>query len=110
MSLTVEEAATILTKSSLPALKGEHPVTKSVVAAIPSDKADYRPDGIVRSALDLAWHICASELRFLEAVAAGSFDFSGAARPESIRTPAQIVDWYAERFEKDYERLKGLSG
>jgi hypothetical protein len=64
----------------------------------------------VRSAIDLAWHIVASETRFLEAVASGAFDFSGAARPESIRTPADVVDWYSERFAKDTERLKQITG
>src|SRR6185295_11820268 len=93
-TLSADQATTILTASALPSLKAEHSVTKNVIAAIPADKTDYRPDKIVRSAIDLAWHIVASEVRFLEAVASGAFDFSGAARPESIRTPAEVVDWY----------------
>jgi len=109
-TLSADQATTILTASALPSLKAEHSVTKNVIAAIPADKTDYRPDNIVRSAIDLAWHIVASEVRFLEAVASGAFDFSGAARPESIRTPAEVVDWYAERFAKDVERLKQLTG
>jgi uncharacterized damage-inducible protein DinB len=110
MGMTADQATTILRASALPSLTAEHPVTKKVVAAIPADKVDFRPDGIMRSAIDLAWHIVASELRFLEAVASGAFDFTGAARPEQVRTPSEVVDWYAERFAKDVERLKGLSG
>lgn len=107
---TPDQAKLILTVTGLPTLKAEHGVTKSVIAAIPPEKADYRPDTIMRSAIDLAWHIVASECRFLEAVASGTFDFSGGTRPESIRTPAEVIDWYSERFAKDVDRLKEATG
>jgi uncharacterized damage-inducible protein DinB len=109
-TLTPDQAKLILTATGLPSLHAEHPVTKRVIAAIPAEKADYRPDAIVKSAIDLAWHIVASETRFLEAVASGAFDFGGAARPDSIRTPADIVDWYTERFARDIDRLKQIAG
>ena len=109
-TLTPDQARLILATTGLPSLKAEHAVTKRVIAAIPAEKADYRPDDIGRSAIDLAWHIAAAETRFLEAVASGAFDFSGGARPESIRTPADVVDWYSERFGKDVERLKQMAG
>ena len=88
-TLTPEQATFILAATALPSLNAEHPVTKRVIAAIPAEKADFRPDNIVRSAIDLAWHIAAAETRFLDAVASGAFDFSGGARPESIRTPSR---------------------
>jgi uncharacterized damage-inducible protein DinB len=109
-TLTPEQATFILAATALPALHAEHPVTKRVIAAIPADKVDFRPDQIVRSAIDLAWHIAAAETRFLDAVASGAFDFSGGARPESIRTPGDIVDWYSERFAKAVDRLKPMTG
>ena len=109
-SLTPDQATLVLTATALPSLNAEHPVTKRVIAAIPAEKADYRPDDIVRSAVDLAWHIVASESRFLEAVASGAFDLSGPARPESVRTPADVVDWYTERFAKNIDRLKQMTG
>lgn len=109
-TLTPDDAALILAAVGLPSLKAEHPVTRRVIAAIPAEKADYRPDDVGRSAVDLAWHIVASEARFLEAVASGAFDYTGPARPESIRTPSDVVDWYSERFAKDIERLKQMTG
>ena len=105
-----ELARFLLTESALPALRAEHPVTRNVILAIPPDKADFRPNEIVRSAIDLAWHIVASETRFMAAVATGAFDFTGAARPESVRTPTDVVDWYAERFAREVERLKQVPG
>ena len=107
--LTPDQATLILNTTALPSLKAEHGVTKGVIGAIPPDKADYRPDAIMRSAIDLAWHIVASEVRFLTAVASGAFDFTGAARPETIRTPAGVIDWYSEQFAKAIDRLKQTS-
>jgi uncharacterized damage-inducible protein DinB len=108
--MTPDQATLILTATGLPSLNAEHPVTKAVISAIPAEKVDYRPDNVVRSAIDLAWHIVAAESRFLTAVAAGAFDFTGGTRPESIRTPADVVDWYSERFAKGIDRLKQTTG
>ena len=82
MSLTADQATTILNAMAIPSLKAEHPVTKRVIAAIPDDRVDYRPDTIVKSAIDLAWHIVTAENRFLEAIIAGAFDLTPRPRPE----------------------------
>jgi hypothetical protein len=59
--MTSEHATFILSNVALPSLNAEHPVTKRVIAAIAADKADYRPDDIIKSAIDLAWHIVTAE-------------------------------------------------
>lgn len=110
MPLTPDQAVLVLKTVGLPALKAEHPVTKSVIAAIPPDKGDYRPDPVTRSAIDLAWHIVAAENRFLEAVAEGKFDLTSRDRPAEIRTGVDINRWHDERTERNLERLKSLSG
>jgi uncharacterized damage-inducible protein DinB len=94
----------------LPNLKAEHLVTRRVIEAIPLDKSDYRPDAVAKSAIELAWHIVGAEHRFLEAVAAGAFDFSNTGRPDSLRTSADIVSWYGETFDRDVKRLETLTG
>jgi uncharacterized damage-inducible protein DinB len=104
--MTPEQGAFLLQSIFLRVYTTEHPVTKAVIAAIPPQKADYRPDPIVRSAIDLAWHIVVSEDRFMNAVTSGGFTFDKASRPEAIRTPADIVAWYSERFAANIERLK----
>ena len=74
-TLTPEQASFICNVVGVTALVAEHPVTKSVIAAIPADKADYRPNAVAKSAIDLAWHLAAAEIRFLDGVASGAFDF-----------------------------------
>jgi uncharacterized damage-inducible protein DinB len=107
--MTSEQGAFLLQSIFLPVYTAEHPVTKAIIAAIPPDKADYRPDSIARNAIDLAWHIVVAEDRFMKAVAAGGFTFDNASPPEAIRTPADIVAWYSERFAANIERLRTTS-
>jgi uncharacterized damage-inducible protein DinB len=93
----------------LPGLKNEQRLTKSIIEAIPLDKADYRPDGISKSALDLAWHIAATEMRFMEAVAAGAFDLSPRPLPDSIKNSADLAAWYSDNFAARFDKLTKLS-
>jgi uncharacterized damage-inducible protein DinB len=110
MRISAEQATVILNAVAIPALKAEHPVTMRVIAAIPDDKVEYRPDGIVKSAIDLAWHIVTAENRFLQAIIAGAFDLTPMPRPESIRTAGAVNSWYSERWEGNLQRLAQLDG
>ena len=110
MALTPEHATVILHSVGLPSLRAEHPVTERVIAAIPADKAHYRPDSICKSAIDLAWHIVTAEDRFLRGVIAGAFDLTPVPRPATIATADAVNHWYEERWATNLEQLQGLSG
>lgn len=104
-----DQATFLLQTIFLPALEREHPVTRKVIEAIPLDKGDYRPDAVSKTALELAWHIAASEKRFLEGIANGGFDFTAFPRPEPVRNSADIARWYDEMYQGVLPRLKRLS-
>jgi uncharacterized damage-inducible protein DinB len=104
-----EHAAFLLHGVYLPGLKNEYRITKSIIEAIPRDKGDYRPDEISKSAMDLAWHIVATEMRFMDALPAGEFDLSPKPRPDSIKTSADLTAWYTDNFEPRFEGLTKLS-
>ena len=87
----------------------EHGTTRRVIEAIPIDKGDHRPNDIVRSALDLGWHIVGAEHRFMQAVINGVFDFSNNARPEALSNSAEIAQWYGDTFAKDADRIASLT-
>jgi uncharacterized damage-inducible protein DinB len=108
--MTSDQSLVILNAVGLPSLNAEHPVTKRVIAAIPDDKVDYRPDEIVKSAIDLAWHIVTAEVRFMNAVSAGAFDLTPLPRPDNVRTADDVNLWYEEKFDDAFQRLKGASG
>jgi uncharacterized damage-inducible protein DinB len=109
-SLTADQASLILRAVGLPLVMSEHPATRAVVAAVPSDRMTYSPDPFARNAFDLAWHIVAAEIKYLDAAASGAFPPIGASRPDTIRTPADVVAWYGDRFAPALERLKKTSG
>ena len=104
------QAEFLLQTIFLPGLKNEHRITRAVIEAIPSEKADYRPDEVSKSAMDLAWHIVATEMRFMDAVVAGAFDFTPRPRPESLKTTEDLTAWYDDQFQSRFEKLATLSG
>ena len=103
-----EQAEFLLHGLFLPGLKNEHRLTRTVIEAIPLDKGDYRPDEISKTALELAWHIVAAEMRFMEAVETGEFDFTPKPLPDSIRNSADLARGYGENFEPHLEKLAQL--
>ncbi len=91
---------------ALPTLKKEHETTRRVIEAIPLDKGDYRPDPVGKTALELAWHIAASEQRFFSAISAGAFDFTPMPRPDTITNSAGIVALFDESFAANLRKLE----
>ncbi len=105
-----QDQAIFLLNQTLPALKNEQRVTKSIIEAIPADKGDFRPDPVSKTALDLAWHVVAAEHRFLSGIADGQFDFTPHHRPESVQNSAQLAALYAEMSAADIARVEQLTG
>jgi len=101
--MTAEQASFLL-QNMLGTLKRESRTTKSVLASVPADKAEYRPDPISMSAIHLVRHIATADNRFAETVPTGAFG-PPPEIPESAKTPAEIADWYESRFAKNFEAL-----
>ncbi len=93
----------------LPTIEREHATTAKVLAAVPADRVDYRPDPKSMSGGDLAWHIASAEQYFMTGVIDGEFPTT-MDRPESVDTPQAIVAWYKEQFAANLARLKQLTG
>ena len=104
-----EQASFLLHAVYLPGLRNEHRLTKSVIEAIPLDKGGFRPDEISKTALELAWHIAATETRFMDAVLTGEFDLSSKPRPDGIDNSHALAGWYTANFVPRLEALTKLS-
>src|ERR1051326_3474550 len=104
-----EQAHFLLHGLYLPGLKNEQAITRRVIEAIPADKGDYRPDAVSKTAMELAWHIVAAEMRFLEAAATGTFDMGPRPKPDSIQNSADLSAWYTENFNRRLEALTKLT-
>ena len=107
--ITTEQAQFLLNAIYLPALKTEQRTTKNVIEAIPLDKGDYSPDPFAKTALELAWHIAVTEMRFMDSIEAGEFDLTPRPRPESVRNSADLVAWYDENFASRFEKMTKLT-
>ena len=82
------EQAKVYAETRCEHIRQEWAITRKVLQAVPETQPDYRPDPKARGALDLCWHIVASEIWFLESLLAGEFGMEEPARPDEVRTPA----------------------
>ena len=89
-------------------LRHEFETTKKVIAAVPEDKCNYRPDPKSKSARELAWHLASAELMFLQGVA--NLKFVAGAPPEEPQTIAGISRWYEQQFPAVSETIANLRG
>ena len=108
--MTSEQASFLLNTVYLPQIKNEHKTTRRVIESIPADKAGWKPDDKSRAALDLASHIASSECFFLLGMVNGKFNpgVDGAV-PASVKTPADLLKWYDERFAESSALLAATS-
>ncbi len=108
-TLLPDHALFLLRTVFLPVLERETATTKRVIEAIPPGKGDYRPDAVSKTALELAWHIAASEKRFWNGIADGEFNFSPINRPDAVKNSADVAGWYGEMLAAVLPRLQQLS-
>jgi uncharacterized damage-inducible protein DinB len=91
---------------SLEGLRMEMQTTKKVLAAVPDSGHDYRPDPKARTAKELAWHLAAEDVKFLDGIA--NHDFNTAAGPAPATT-AEIVKWYETNFPRAMARVQAMT-
>lgn len=104
-----EQALTVL-KFLIQSAEHEHATTVKVLSAVPAETADYTPDPKSMTAIDLAWHIASAEIFFITGATSGEFPKGEGKRPESIKTPADVVAWYREQFAAALPKLKAMTG
>ena len=108
--LIADQAHTLVHKVLLGTIKNESRTTKSVLAAVPNVNLDYRPDPCAKSADELLRHIAIADNFFLEAVITGIFNAKSVSIPDTLRSPAEIADWYERIYSKNFEAVSALSG
>jgi uncharacterized damage-inducible protein DinB len=85
----------------------EAEITKKVIAAVPDDKSEYRPDPKARTARELSWHLANTDVQFLDGIADLTFKMDN---PEQKpQTSAEIVAWYGENMKRGIERVSTMS-
>ena len=91
--------------------EAEMPATHAVMAAVPAERCDYRPDDKSKTALALARHIALEDEWFLAAIADGTF---GPPKDESdacgLMTPADAVAHHKKTTTAQLARIRAMSG
>jgi uncharacterized damage-inducible protein DinB len=83
--------------------------TKKVLAAIPDAKREYRPDANARSAWELACHIAATDIWFLDGIADRSFERAESDADVKDKTVAELVDWYDQNYKRAVARVRAMT-
>jgi uncharacterized damage-inducible protein DinB len=104
--LTPEFAAG-LCAMMLDGIAREAEITKKVIAAVPDDKSDYRPDPNARTAKELSWHLANSDIQFLDGIA--DLQFKMETPEHKPQTSAEIVAWYDENMKRGIARVQALT-
>ncbi len=85
----------------------EAEITRRVIAAVPDEKSDYRPDPNARTAKELAWHIANSDIQFLDGIADQKFSME--SPEQKPQTSAEVVAWYDENMKRGIERVSQMT-
>ena len=105
------EEAKVIAEFLIRALEYELTATHAVIAAVPAEGCNYRPDGLSKTALALARHIALEDEWILAAVADGKF---GPGKDESdacgLMTPADAADHHQKAVKNELARIRALSG
>jgi uncharacterized damage-inducible protein DinB len=103
--------AQFLTQYMTKLWEGEFPVTCKILAAVPEDRRDYRPDEKSRTAWDLATHIASSDVWFCDSIVAGSFSFDPTAEKKAVtafKSLKDVVAYYSREFPAALARVRAL--
>ncbi len=101
------EQAAVLKNFLLATFENEASITRKVIAAVPEDKHNYKPDPNARTAFELAWHVAQADIYFLNGVANGEFA-TRVERPPEVKSIADIVAWYEKNLPESLARVRAL--
>src|SRR5438046_2162106 len=88
-------------------IQQEQKTTRKVIAAIPNQKLDYRPDPKSRTALEIADHMASGEIWFLNSIADGKFEWK---EPTPAKSVQEVLAHYDRDFKPAWERASKVTG
>jgi len=90
-------------------LTNEVKTTSRLLAAIPEDCRDYRPDPHARTAWELGWHLANTDVQFLDGVADLNFAMASPEESSKPKTVKELVAWYDENVARGMDRVRQLT-
>jgi uncharacterized damage-inducible protein DinB len=106
-----QQQAQFLTQCLCQLWEGEFPATCKVIAAVPDNKRDYRPDDKSRTAWELTTHLATADIWFIESILAGSFVYDPAVakeRESKFATVADVAAYYKKEFPAALAKIRAM--
>lgn len=103
------EFAKTYTDMMLMGVDREAETTKRVLAAVPDDKRDYKPDPNARTAWELAWHLANTDVQFLDGIADLKFNMENPTPEDKPKNSAELVAWYDKNMKRAADRVRALT-
>jgi uncharacterized damage-inducible protein DinB len=107
-----QSQATFLAQYMTKLWEGEFSVTCKVLAAVPDDRRDYRPDEKSRTAWELATHLATADIWFLSSIIGGAFVWDEAAakaRFAQFSNIQDVVAFYKKEFPTKLDEVRALA-
>ena len=107
-----QEQAKFLAEFFATALEQESRTTAKVLAAVREDGRSYKPDEKSRSAWDLATHLAAGDIWFLDSICDGAFNIDPEGEKKvtaGFKSIKDVVEFYTREFPKRVQRLRSAS-
>jgi uncharacterized damage-inducible protein DinB len=91
-------------------IEQESVATRKVIAAVPNNNRDYRPDPKSRTAWEIATHLATSDIWFADCIANGNFEWTGdAPTPPEMTDPAAVAKWHEKHLGEALTKLRRLT-
>ena len=91
--------------------EGEVPATVKVLANVPDDRRDYKPDEKSRTAWDLATHVALGDVWFIQSIIDGGFNFDADAEKKQaaqFKSTKDIAAFYEKQVPAKLNELRAL--
>jgi uncharacterized damage-inducible protein DinB len=91
-------------------IEQESVAERKVIAAIPANNRDYKPDPKSRSAWEIAVHVAMSDIWFADSILNGQFAWTGEpATPPEMTDPAAVASWHERHLKDRLAKLRAMT-
>lgn len=105
------DQATFLVEYFANMLEQEGKTTAKVIAAVPDNRRDYKPDEKSRTAWELATHLATGDVWFIDSIINGAFNFDPEVEKRmtsQFKNIQDVVDFYSREFPAKLRALRAL--
>ena len=91
-------------------IENESQALRKVIAAVPNDNRDYKPDPKSRTAWEIAVHMAMSDIWFADSILGGEFAWTGEpATPGEMTDPAAVAKWHEDQLGDRLAKLRAMA-